>query len=239
MNVFSRSYIDSLYEDYQQDATSLPVEWQRFFEDFNPDNEQLDLSTIPGSSSAGVVSSPTAHNGLGAAGPNSGNLDREQLRKVIQLQDRVDQLIRGYRVRGHLEAKIDPLGRPRKTNSELLPESYGLSQSDFQFKFSARTVDGQNFRTLEEIYEVMRATYCRSVGAQFMHIDDKKVRAWLQERMEGSQNRIKLNRSTQVRILTRLTDAVIFEQFMRKKFCLLYTSPSPRDATLSRMPSSA
>ena len=218
MNVFSRSYIDSLYEDYQQDATSLPLEWQRFFEDFNPDSEQFDPSAVPGSTSAGVANSSTALNGLSAAGPNSGDLDREQLRQVIQLQDRVDQLIRGYRVRGHLEANIDPLGRPRETNSELLPESYGLSKSDFKIKFSARTVNGQNFRTLEEIYNVMRATYCRSIGAQFMHIDNKNVRHWLQERMEGSQNRIKLNRSTQVRILTRLTDAVIFEQFMRKKF---------------------
>ncbi len=236
MNVFSRAYIDSLYEDYLQDASSLPVQWQRFFEDFDPDNEEFDLGTIPSSSSSSSSGASQSALGLAAAESkarsapetqaqsapereaDAGNFDQEHLRKVIQLQDRVDQLIRGYRVRGHLEAKIDPLGRPRETNSELNPESYGLSKSDFQIKFSARTVNGQNFRTLEEIYEVMRATYCRSIGAQFMHIDDKNVRGWLQERMEGSQNRIKLNRSTQVRILTRLTDAVIFEQFTRKKF---------------------
>ncbi len=167
MNVFSRAYIDSLYDDYQQDATSLPIEWQRFFQDFDPDCEFVDVDAIPNPSRAGIVSSSAAPNGLVAADPNSGHLGREELREVIQLQDRVDQLIRGYRVRGHLEAKIDPLGRPRETNSELLPESYGLSKSDFQIKFSARTVDGQNFRTLEEIYNVMRATYCRSIGAQF------------------------------------------------------------------------
>ncbi len=222
MNVFSRAYIDSLYEDYQQDATSLPIEWQQFFRDFDPDSE-FDPAKLPVATSNGLADSASgfaaADSVDGASSPSvADDPEKARLRKVIQLQDRVDQLIRGYRVRGHLEAKIDPLGRPRETNSELKPESYGLSRSDFQIKFSARTVNGQNFRTLEEIYEVMRATYCRSIGAQFMHIDNKNVRSWLQERMEGSQNRIKLNRSTQVRILTRLTDAVIFEQFTRKKF---------------------
>ena len=130
----------------------------------------------------------------------------------------MDQLIRGFRVRGHLEAKIDPLGRPRATNNELNPESYGLLPSDFPKNFSARTVDGQNFRSLEEIIDLMRQTYCRSIGVQFMHIDDHDVRNWLQKRMEGSRNRMQLHRKTQLRILTKLTDAVIFEEFMRKKF---------------------
>jgi 2-oxoglutarate dehydrogenase E1 component len=71
---------------------------------------------------------------------------------------------------------------------------------------------------LREILDRLRNTYCRSIGVQFMHIDDLTVRHWLQERMEGSLNRISLNRAEQVRILTRLTDAVIFEEFIRKKF---------------------
>ena len=79
-------------------------------------------------------------------------------------------------MRGHLEAKIDPLGIPRPTNSELNPESYGLLPTDFQKKFSARTIFGDNFKTLEEIVEQLRHTYCRSIGAQFMHIDDHDVR---------------------------------------------------------------
>ena len=231
MNVFSRAYIDSLYGDFLQDAASLSPEWQQFFENFDPAADDFDPDAIPASAPPtpasvstpeqnGVVSDGTVSNGVvsDAAPPVFESQHDADLRKVIQLQDRVDQLIRGYRVRGHLEAAIDPLGRPRSTNSELHPESYGLSKSDFQIKFSAKTLHGQNFRTLEEIYDVMRSTYCRSIGAQFMHIDDRDVRIWLQSRMEGTQNRIQLNRSTQLRILTRLTDAVIFEQFTRKKF---------------------
>lgn len=197
MNVYSRAYIDSLYEDYLQDPASLPAEWQQFFQDFDPEAEF----------NAAVV--PTSPGTAGTPGDQ---------KSVAQLQDRVDQLVRGFRVRGHLEAKIDPLGRPRETNRELKPESYGLLPADMSKTFSARTVDGQNFRTLEELLQQLRSTYCRSIGVQYMHMDDYAARSWIQTRVEGSQNRLELDRDTQVRILTRLTDAVIFEEFTRKKF---------------------
>jgi len=229
MNVFSRAYIDSLYEDFRQDPTSLPPEWQVYFQSFDPMVSVIDPATMPNASPnpasngmtransnsavAGVADSDS--DGVSPSITANGSANSVDL---VVLQDRVDQLIRGFRVRGHLEAHIDPLGRPRETNSELSLESYGLSTADFHHRFSARTVDGQNFRTLEEILDLMRQTYCRSIGAQFMHIDDYNARYWLQKRMEGSQNRMHLHRDTQIRILTRLTDAVIFEEFVRKKF---------------------
>ena len=204
MNVFSRAYIDSLFDDYQQDPSSLPPEWQAYFETFDPDATEINIASLPANS--------------GALAPPSDDDCSTEIRSVAQLQDRVDQLIRGYRVRGHLIANIDPLGRPRETNSELSLESYGLLPSDYQRNFSARTVGGQNFRSLEEIVDLMKQTYCRSIGAQFMHIDSADCRNWLTRRMEGSRNRMQLHRKTQLRILTKLTDAVIFEEFMRKKF---------------------
>jgi 2-oxoglutarate dehydrogenase E1 component len=66
--------------------------------------------------------------------------------------------------------------------------------------------------------EKLRNTYCRSIGVQYMHIDDLIVRRWLQRRMESTENRLQLAREEQLRILTRLTDAVVFEEFIRKKF---------------------
>ena len=199
MNVFSRAYIDSLYEDFLQEPGSLPPEWQYYFADFDPESADIDAAKLPS------VSAPPSATG-------------DSPQSVAQLQDRVDQLIRGYRVRGHLVARIDPLGRPRESNSELSLESYGLDATDYQQEFSARTVDGKNVRTLEELVDLMRQTYCRSIGVQFMHIDSADCRYWLQRRMEGSRNRMQLHRKTQLRILTKLTDAVIFEEFMRKKF---------------------
>ena len=172
MNVFSRAYVDSLFADYQQDPKSLPEQWQHYFANFDPAAEELNFETLPTSSGTPVTA---VHNAAVS-------------QDIAIQQDRVDQLIRGYRVRGHLSAQIDPLGRQREINSELSLESYGLTEADFEKSFSARTIDGENFRPLKDIVHLMQQTYCRSIGAQF---------------------------------------------------CLLYTSPSPRDRTRSRMPSSA
>ena len=72
--------------------------------------------------------------------------------------------------------------------------------------------------TVREILQRLQDTYCRSIGVQFMHIDNFEIRRWLQQRMEGTGNRLELTRDEQIRILTRLTDAVMFEEFIRKKF---------------------
>ena len=133
-------------------------------------------------------------------------------------QERVDQLIRNYRVRGHRVAQIDPLGLRQETAPELDFKSSGFSEQDLNGQFFCGTLCPQGSLTLKEILERLRTTYCRTIGVQFMHIDDPTVRQWLQERMEGSLNRITLTRDEQLRILTRLTDAVVFEEFIRKKF---------------------
>ncbi len=134
------------------------------------------------------------------------------------LQERVDQLIRDYRVRGHVAAKVDPLNLPQSTPPELDPEFYGLVEADMNRTFACETMHSDGEMPLREILDRLRSTYCRSIGVQFMHIDDLVVRRWLQERMESSGNRLEVSREEQVRILTRLTDAVIFEEFIRKKF---------------------
>ena len=173
---------------------------------------------------------PASHGGNGQAGkPDvrpeeaaappavNGNHNRE-LHHQGRLQESVDLLIRNYRVRGHLIAKVDPLGIPRPMPAELEPEFWGLSESDLDRQFSTYSLAGSNTQTLRDIMERLRNTYCGSICAQFMHIDDLEVREWLQRRMEESQNRLKLSRDEQIRILTRLTDAVIFEEFIRRKF---------------------
>jgi 2-oxoglutarate dehydrogenase E1 component len=127
-------------------------------------------------------------------------------------------LIRSYRVRGHLVAKIDPLGLPRPPHPELEPAFYGFGADDLDRKVSARTFHGTGVETLRAVLDRMRNTYCRSIGAQYMHIDDLGVKRWLEERMEGSENRLKLSREQQVRIYEKLLDAVLFEEFVQKKF---------------------
>jgi 2-oxoglutarate dehydrogenase E1 component len=134
------------------------------------------------------------------------------------LQERVDQLIRNYRVRGHLVAQVDPLGLRRHSAPELDISTYGFSETDLNHPFSCGTLCDTGVLSLREILNRLRETYCRSIGVQFMHIDDPGIRQWLQQRMESGQNHATLTREEQFRILTRLTDAVVFEEFIRKKF---------------------
>ena len=137
--------------------------------------------------------------------------------EAVQRQDRVDQLIRAYRVRGHLVAKIDPLNAPRPEQPELSLEYHRLGDSDLERSFSTTSIGGPSTQTLDAIIKRLRNTYCRNIAAQFMHIDDLAVRDWLQHRMEETENVINLTRDEQLRILKRLTDAVMFEEFVRRK----------------------
>ncbi len=130
------------------------------------------------------------------------------------LQERLDMLVRNYRVRGHIVADLDPLGRKRPEPPELNVAAYGFSDEDM-----ARTVFFAGTpQPLRDVIERLRNTYCRAIGVQFMHIDDAVRREWLQDRMEQSENRLHLSRDEQVRILKRLTDAIVFEEFVRHKF---------------------
>src|SRR5688572_30685604 len=133
-------------------------------------------------------------------------------------QDRVDQLVRAFRVRGHMIAKVDPLGLPRPHYEELDPEYYGLGPADLQQVFSSRTISGTLSMSLAEILEKLRNTYCRSIGVEFMHIHDPSAKNWLQERMESTQNRLELDAKSQRHILTLLTDAVMLEEFIQRKY---------------------
>jgi 2-oxoglutarate dehydrogenase E1 component len=138
--------------------------------------------------------------------------------RVAFLQDRVDQLVRAYRVRGHLMAEIDPLGRPRPGLPELDPHFYHLTESDLDRSFSTDTIEGPQSMSLRQIIKRLRNTYCRSIGVQFMHMDDLRVRQWLQVRMEGTENRIQLDRRQQMRIYKQMTTAAVFEEFIQKRF---------------------
>jgi len=141
-----------------------------------------------------------------------------RLRESSSRQDRLDQLIRAYRVRGHLMADLDPLGGTKEVYPELNPAYYGFGQEDLDTTFSSNTIPGSATMRLRDILDHLRNTYCRSIGVQFMHIDDIRLKMWLQDKMESTQNTRQLGSDEQVRILTKLTDAEIFEQFIHKKF---------------------
>ena len=100
---------------------------------------------------------------------------------------------------------------PPPVPPELTPEFFGFIDADMDQPVYSETFQyGGERLTLGQLLERLRNTYCRSIGVQYMHIDDLIVRRWLQRRMEATQNRLQLTRDEQLRILTRLTDAVTF-----------------------------
>jgi 2-oxoglutarate dehydrogenase E1 component len=218
------AFLEALQDDFQRDPDSVPPQWRRFFECIRADGRCLDGD----SGNAG----DTNGNGVNRIqfGPSfvpsslfnpaggHGALARDLTAAAEARQDRVDQMVRAFRVRGHMIAKLDPLGRERTRPDELDPSTYGFSPRDLDRPFSSRTIKGPDVSTLREIVDRLQNTYCRYIGVQYMHIDELSVRHWLQERMEGSENRCPLTRREQFRILTRLTDAAIFEEFIQKKF---------------------
>jgi 2-oxoglutarate dehydrogenase E1 component len=144
-----------------------------------------------------------------------GRLERDT---IIGQQDRVSQLVQAYLIRGHMAAAIDPLEMSRAVHPELDPAFHGFTANDLEGRFSTHGIAGADFLTLREILDRLRAAYCGSIGSQFMHIDDPERRAWVRERMEKPDNHAGLTRREQLRILTRLTDAVIFEEFIQQKY---------------------
>ncbi|HAN30725.1 MAG TPA: 2-oxoglutarate dehydrogenase E1 component [Myxococcales bacterium] len=154
----------------------------------------------------------------GALARNLFRVVTKRLRKTNARQERVDHLIRAYRVRGHTIAELDPLGRGRKTHPELELSFHGLSEDVLDLPFSSRTLHDAKVMTLRRIIQRLHNTYCQHIGVQFMHIDDLHVQRWLQARMEDNENRQQLSRDAQIRILTRLIEAELFETFIHKKF---------------------
>jgi 2-oxoglutarate dehydrogenase E1 component len=135
-----------------------------------------------------------------------------------EYQERVTALVQGYRMRGHRFANLDPLGLNRPDESELSLERFGLADVDPETPFATGNFSGAAQLPLREIVSRLKETYTRTIGIEFRNIEEPDIRAWIQEQMEPSCNRISLTTGQQVRILSKLIDAEIFEQFLHTKY---------------------
>ena len=164
---------------------------------FPPDSENVPFEHVPGRPSFPPTSEMLA---------------------ATHLQARLSALINAYRVRGHLYAKMDPLGLGDLPPTELALERYGLDTIDPATVFSTDDLTGPPTATLGEIVERLRETYTRTIGVEYTFLEDKEARDWLQDQMESTNNHTQLDVKDQVHILTKLTDAEIFEQFLHTKY---------------------
>lgn len=141
-----------------------------------------------------------------------------RLRVVGDLQERINRLVRSFRERGHLMAHLDPVNRSIGLHPALTLDFHGLDRSHLEQRFTVRLGSVTTGRTLRQVLAHLQTTYCSAIGVQFMHIDNLEIQTWLRERMEDTANQLSLSREHQLRILTKLTDAVVFERFIHRKF---------------------
>jgi 2-oxoglutarate dehydrogenase E1 component len=129
---------------------------------------------------------------------------------------RVLELIHSYRVRGHLMADTDPLEYKQRSHPDLDIVTHGLTLWDLEREFATGNFGGKPMMSLRQILGVLRDSYCRTVGIEYMHIQDPEERAWIQQRVEVPHPR--LDRDEQLRILRRLNAAEAFETFLQTKY---------------------
>ncbi|MBI5830751.1 MAG: 2-oxoglutarate dehydrogenase E1 component [Armatimonadetes bacterium] len=205
-DIANLEFVEDLYLHYLDDPDSVPAHWRGYFAGLTP-------------TANGHSNHPPAPRAESIFNPRGSAVARRAPEGAAQYQQRLEMLIRAYRVRGHLAAHVDPLMRHVARPEELDAAFHGFSEADMDRTFHTGTLESNGRdRTLREIIEHLEETYCRLIGAQFMHMDDLRMRQWLLERMEATRNRLRLTREEQVRILTKLTDAVIFEDFIQRKF---------------------
>jgi 2-oxoglutarate dehydrogenase E1 component len=136
----------------------------------------------------------------------------------VEKEAKVLQLINAYRVRGHLVADLDPLDAKRAPHKDLDPATYGLTLWDLDREFITNGALGKDRATLREILDVLRDTYCATIGAEYMFIADRERKFWLQVRMESCRNRTDFSRGERKRTLEKVVEAESFERFLHAKY---------------------
>ena len=180
--------VDDLYQTYLEDPESLDESWQHFFAGF-----ELARTNYP------------VKQALNMAGD-------------INKEFAILSLIHGYRQRGHLFTKTNPVRARRKYVPTLDIENFGLSKDDLETVFQAGNDIGIGPAKLKDIIEHLEATYCRSIGVEYVYMRKPEVVQWLKEKMESSRNSQRLSAEKQRDIFYHLKIAVGFESFIHKKF---------------------
>lgn len=209
-------YLADLHARWVTDPASVDPSFAQFFASLDDEDGAI-LADASGASWAPHQSfiEETARTAGAAAPALSANVD-DSLRAV--------QMIRAYRVRGHLEATLDPLGlRVPKPHADLDPATYGFAEADrdrpiYLGRALTALLPNQETATVNELLAALRATYCGAIGMEFMHIQSPEQRAWLQSRLEGDSWQAGLDAAAQKQVLTQLTEAEGFESFCQKRY---------------------
>lgn len=199
LNAAHTQFFADLYEQYTQNPDSIEPSWRAFFQGFDFANE---------------FSSQDALTTYAADAEQNGALVGK-----VEKEFQVLKLIEGYRTRGHLFTKTNPVRDRRTYSPTLAVENFGLSNADLTEKFdAAKTVGFAQAATLQEIVSHLNNVYCQSIGVEYMYIRDPKVVQWIQDRLGKNDNLPAFNEAQKKHILGKLNEAVSFENFLHTKY---------------------
>lgn len=224
-NGANAAFISDLYAKWVANPAGVDPGFAELFAAMNDEARSV-LTDATGASWAprryefGEIEVKPAAKRDGKAAPGaSAGATVEQVRAAALDSLRALMLIRAYRVRGHLEARLDPLGlQVPKSHPELDPKTYGFTEADMDRPIFINHVLGRETATVREIVQIVRATYCGPIGVEFMHIQDPEQKDWIQRRVEGAPWTQAFGADDKRTILRQLTEAEGFEAFCQKRY---------------------
>ena len=207
------AFVEQLYEDYLQDPDSVATDWRDFFERLRNEKPLLRPEVAHGPvREAFAKLSRSRHSPL-----RQQTHGREST--VERKQSAVLRLINAYRVRGHQQARLDPLGRkPPLKVPDLQPEFHYLEEADLQTRFDTGSLFADDRMTLNEIVGLVEDVYCHTIGSEYMHITDTVQKRWIQERIETTRARPGLNNEEKSWVLEMLTAAEGLERYLHTRY---------------------
>ena len=194
LNAAHTAYFADLYEQYLQNPDAVEPSWRAFFQgyDFGSENSGLDGEIIEGVST--------------------------EIPEQVQKEFNIVRLIDGYRMRGHLFTKTNPVRERRSYSPTLEISNFDLSESDLDTVFNAGEILGIGAKTLRQIITHLENIYCSSIGMEYMYLRNPEVIKWWQEQLNKNDNQPNFSVETKKYILSKLNHAVTFENFLQTKY---------------------
>ncbi|MCD8518231.1 MAG: 2-oxoglutarate dehydrogenase E1 component, partial [Flavobacterium sp.] len=200
LNAAHTAFFADLYEQYLQNPDSVEPSWRSFFQGFD-------------FAQANYGSEEVAQQIAYVASGDSGEISEK-----MQKEFNVLKLIEGYRTRGHLFTKTNPVRDRRVHGPSLALENFGLSQADLNTVFDAAKMVNMKPSSLADIIKHLENVYCQSIGVEFMYIRDPKVQDWIKNRLDINDNQPNFSADQKKHILKKLNEAVSFENFLHTKY---------------------
>ena len=215
LNKSNNAFIEDMYIKFVNNDPTLPESWKRYFDEIG---DELDVIINEINGPSWGPSKKFSIKKSYAQNNKTSQLSEVELIKSNANSIKAVAMIRSYRQRGHLIAKLDPLGLLKSDYlDELHPESYGFSKEDYQKKIFLDGVTNKQHSNINEILSFLREKYCGSLGYEYMHISNPTERKWFRDRVEKTDD-FKFTQNGKEAILKKLIQAEGFEKFLHTKY---------------------